>query len=549
MNPETADRIRALLREDLDWIYLFRLALLHGMMPLLYWHLGSVCPDAVPEASLAALRKHFHKNVQRNLLLTSELLTLLDLLTLHGISAIPYKGPILAASVYGNLALRYFSDLDLLVRKQDMAKAKDLLVTEGYRLDHPLNKVQEAAYIRFQAHLPFSSHDGQSFVDLHSSFTPSYYAFPLDLERLWERLGPNLFGGREVLTLSPEDLLLILCVHGAKHLWARLAWICDIAEIIRVHGEIDWGQVMDQAFAVGSERALFLGLFLANALLGADLPEEIIRRVQADPVTQSLGAQVRRRLFRDAACPPGALESCLFHLKVRERVWDRTRFCLGVAMIPTVEDWMRLPLPPSLFPLYYLLRPLRLIGKYGLGLGRHPVRLDLAPSHPTPRDLVERMIALAGVSPTDVVYDLGCGDGRIVIMAATKYGCRGVGVDIDPRQIARARAHARRAGVDHLVTFIRQDAKTMDVSAATVIMLYLRDSGNLGLRAMLQEQLRPGARVVSRRFDMADWRAEKTEIVKGDDGNADVLHLWQIEEPANLSSPNRHVATPWARRG
>ena len=547
MNLETADRVRALLRVDLDWAYVFQMALRHGLMPLLYWNLSAVCPDAAPEASLTALRDHFHKNIHRNLFLTGELLKLLDLFTRHEICAVAYKGPILAASVYGNLALRYFGDLDIFVRKQDVAMAKDLLASEGYRLDYPLNPTQEAAYMEFQGQLPFSRYEGQSPVELHSDFTPSYYAFPLDLKGLWKRLEPKLLGGREVLTFSPEDLLLILCVHGAKHLWARLAWICDIAEIIRAHWAIDWARVVDQASELRSERILFLGLFLANALLGADLPEEVMRRIQADPMVHSLGRKVRKRLFMDADHPPGSLESCFFHLKARERLWDGARTCLGMAIIPTVEEWIRMPLPPSLSPLLYLFRPMRLIGKYGLGLVRQAVRLDLAPSEPTPSDLVERMIALAGVSPTDVVYDLGCGDGRIVITAAKRHGARGVGVDIDSRRIAGARAHARYEGVDHLVTFIRQDAKTVNVSPATVIMLYLTLQGNLRLRGMLQEQLRPGARIVSRRFDMADWRPTKTEIIENGNGATDALHLWRIEESACRRSPNRHVAAPGAR--
>ncbi|MFP5378438.1 MAG: SAM-dependent methyltransferase, partial [Vicinamibacteria bacterium] len=120
---------------------------------------------------------------------------------------------------------------------------------------------------------------------------------------------------------------------------------------------------------------------------------------------------------------------------------------------------------------------------------------NLAPYVPTPQEVVDRMLALAGVTKDDVVYDLGCGDGRIPITAAVKFGARGVGVDIDPVRIAEANANAKRAGVSHLVTFRLQDALTTDVSEATVVTLYLLSQSNLRLRPILTRQLKPGSRI------------------------------------------------------
>ena len=121
------------------------------------------------------------------------------------------------------------------------------------------------------------------------------------------------------------------------------------------------------------------------------------------------------------------------------------------------------------------------------------------------------MLQLAAVSKSDVVYDLGCGDGRIPITAARVYGARGVGVDIDPRRIAEAHANAKQAGVSHLVSFKLQDAMATDVSEATVVTLYLLSSSNLKLRPILTRQLKPGARIVSHAFSMGDWQADKVD--------------------------------------
>jgi hypothetical protein len=133
---------------------------------------------------------------------------------------------------------------------------------------------------------------------------------------------------------------------------------------------MDWGWVMEQAAALGSERMLFLGLFLANDLLGAVLPEDVWQRVRADPAVVSLAGQVRERLFGDAHGQPGDLGRCLFHLKARERLEDRVRYCVRLAVTTTPGDWALVRLPSSLFPFYYVLRPIRLVRRYGLGLLR-----------------------------------------------------------------------------------------------------------------------------------------------------------------------------------
>jgi cyclopropane fatty-acyl-phospholipid synthase-like methyltransferase len=144
--------------------------------------------------------------------------------------------------------------------------------------------------------------------------------------------------------------------------------------------------------------------------------------------------------------------------------------------------------------------------------------------------VVERMLAFAGVTRNDVVYDLGCGDGRIPIAAARKYGARGVGLDIDPALVARARENAKAAAVDSLVNFRVEDVLTADVSEATVVTLYLLTSSNERLRPMLQRQLKPGARIVSHAFSMGrDWPADKVDQFVSARGDEVTLYLWRVK--------------------
>ena len=158
-----------------------------------------------------------------------------------------------------------------------------------------------------------------------------------------------------------------------------------------------------------------------------------------------------------------------------------------------------------------------------------PPNKSLAPFVPTPQDVVERMLELAAVTKDDVVYDLGCGDGRIVITAAKKYGAKGVGVDLDPERIAESKANAEKAGVARLVEFRLQDVMTVDVSPASVVTLYLLTASNLKLKPILTKQLKPGARIVSHAFSMGDWLPEKEEDFSDASGIVRHLMVWKAD--------------------
>jgi protein-L-isoaspartate O-methyltransferase len=153
---------------------------------------------------------------------------------------------------------------------------------------------------------------------------------------------------------------------------------------------------------------------------------------------------------------------------------------------------------------------------------------NLAPYMATPQEVVDRMLQMAEVTKTDVVYDLGSGDGRLVITAAKRYGARGVGIDIDSALITQSRANARKEGVEALVEFRQQDALTVDVSPASVVTLYLLSGANLKLRPTLQKQLKPGSRIVSHEFGMGDWVPTRTETIIDQRGTSRVLYLWII---------------------
>ena len=202
--------------------------------------------------------------------------------------------------------------------------------------------------------------DGRVAMDLHWTAMPSYFAVSLDPKGLWERLEPIDLVGTAVLGLPQEDVLLFLCIHGFKHGWERLGWICDGAELLRVRQRMDWGGVLEQTQASGSMRILLLGLLLASDLFGAAIPEGIAQRLQTDAAVTRLGAQMCAQLSRQADSSPKVFETLLFRLRGRECPRDKLRYSVHRPTTLTAGDCALLRLPDALFPLYYLLRPIRL---------------------------------------------------------------------------------------------------------------------------------------------------------------------------------------------
>ena len=173
----------------------------------------------------------------------------------------------------------------------------------------------------------------------------------------------------------------------------------------------------------------------------------------------------------------------------------------------------------------FSLLTLLMIGSVAQGLGQesNPKRELDVPYVPTQEEVVAEMLSTAGVKKGDVLYDLGCGDGRIVITAAQQFGIRGVGIDIDPARIKEARLNAEKAGVTSLVKFIEQDLFESKIGEATVVTLYLLPAINLKLRPKLFRELKPGTRIVSHAFDMGDWKPEKQLDVNGE-----TIYYWVI---------------------
>ena len=363
VGEDDAARIKSLAAEALDWDYLFRLAQRHAVLPLLHRSISEHARDFAPQPFRQKLRDKFRENATRNLLLAGELVRIAQLFESEGVPVLAYKGPALAVSAYGDLSLRRFVDLDIVVRARDVRRAGELLLSLGFRLSDGLSESQEKFLLRRQHNIAYTRDAGRLIVELHWGLASEKFAeLPLS-EEVWERAETVAFGGGEVRSLSTEDLLLALCVHGTKHLWERLAWVCDVAELLNSRASLDWGSVLRRAQDSRTERMLLLGLSLASGLLGATLHESIRRAIQADPTTDTLSESVAEKLFAGAEFEPsGFAASVRFNLLARTRLREKIRYFRFI-LTPTDGDLAALSLPPGLSFVYYLLRPVRLLRK------------------------------------------------------------------------------------------------------------------------------------------------------------------------------------------
>ncbi|HEX7956019.1 MAG TPA: nucleotidyltransferase family protein [Pyrinomonadaceae bacterium] len=357
-------RARESAGRDLDWDYLYRLAQRHALLPLLYRGLEEAGRDAAPAPFRDRLRGKFRENATRNTLLAGELVRLARLFESEGVALLAYKGPALAVQAYGELSLRRFIDLDILVRRRDVARACGLLEAQGFAKPARLGAAQERFLLRRQHNLAFARDAGRLTVELHWELAPANFAsVPLG-EDVWGRAASVKLQGSEVRTLAPEDLLLALSVHGTKHLWERLAWVCDVAALVNSQTNLDWPSILDRARASRVERMLRLALRLARGLLGARLPAEVLAET-ADPAVRGMASEVAAALFRGGEyVPAGFARGVGFNLRVRGGLREKAGYLRHV-LTPTDADLTAVSLPAGMSFLYYLLRPLRLALKGG----------------------------------------------------------------------------------------------------------------------------------------------------------------------------------------
>jgi Uncharacterised nucleotidyltransferase len=365
---EKSNLVKELIKRGINWSIATEIALSSRVTPLFYRNIKLINPDGVPDAIVDQLKNDYSKNLHENLHLSRELQSILRLFDAAEISSICYKGPVFAQWLFEDLSLRQSGDLDILVHKNDVVRAKELIFSKGYEIiwpQLPLNSYQEASHLEAKYNYTFFNEINGIVIELHWGITPKYFSFPPDPDWLWKQPVQMSFGSTEVYSFSPEDYLLILCVHGSNHCWIRLSWICDISEIVKKHPTLNWNYIVQEADQFGVKRILLLGLLIAHDFLGTNLPEYILVMIDQDASVRNLEYQIAKKYLENDYIGSSSLEIPLFHLKLRERFTDKIRYCVNMVN-PSSRDWAIFPYIPSNSILFFALRPMRLFIEHGV---------------------------------------------------------------------------------------------------------------------------------------------------------------------------------------
>jgi len=349
------------LLSSVDWPRLLLLAEEHGVLGQLAACLYEHNAPAIPPEVKQSLLEHRRAQNFLTLRLTAELFRLLELFAEQGICGLVIKGPVLSAQAYADPSERTYGDLDLLVRQRDIRRATALMIGSGYQAAVPLTAIDAG---KIPGQYLFSNPDSKLLVELHNDLTLRYFPRPLPLEDFFARRICVSADGHGVAAPCVEDHLVLICVHGAKHLWERLSWIADVAGLVSRQASLDWERSVASARAVGAEHLLHTGLRLAHDVLRAELPKASSSRVQGDAVAARLAARALRWLPGAGYAPPGLFERAAFRLRMRGSFFAAPTYLLRLSLSLTEEDWQAGGKLSNGF-MDVLRRPFRLARKYG----------------------------------------------------------------------------------------------------------------------------------------------------------------------------------------
>ncbi len=359
--PEKLERICRLLQKPDRWPTLVDCADQHGVTFLL-WQTLSELADLMPAREMQRLEQRYRTNVHKSLIFARELIRISDCMDGLAVDVMPYKGVVLAETVYGDMALRQSGDIDLLIRVRDFPRIREAVRGLGYMPHSPLSSREEEAYLRTGYEYTFDSPAGPNLLELQWALQPRFYAVDMDMDGLFQRSVQVTIAGRSMKTLSVEDLILVLSLHAAKHAWARLIWLCDIARIMS-RPNLNWDWIKQQAGELGITRILSVTLLLANRLLGASIPAMVDATSGGDPATLTIAEKIGAGIENGAAFDVESVSYFRLMLRLRERSADQMRFMSRLVFTPGPSEWKAVRLPPALFPLYRVVRLSRLAAR------------------------------------------------------------------------------------------------------------------------------------------------------------------------------------------
>ena len=352
-----------------DFDVAFPIAVRHGLQCLVYQRLSQSWPGLVDSARLARFRSEYYSIARQSQVVLRELCEITSEFRTNGIETVLLKGIAIAHAAYGDVTLRPPGDIDLLLPRDDIPAARTILNDRGYSSTVAIE--DEDGFLASQLGYEFLNE--HFCVELHWSFLPRTLGIELNMALAFEATETVQLGHCAVNILAFEDRMLFLTAHGAKHCWDTLKWVRDVAGLIERTPDADWDTLLSRAETSHCERILLLGLHLAVDVAGATLPENVLRRIEADSRIPELRNMVFE-LFLDVPVHISKLSTrehysrAIFHLRVRDRARDRLPYVAHLARLatqPTARDKQVIRLRGPLRLLYPIVRGLRLGRRYG----------------------------------------------------------------------------------------------------------------------------------------------------------------------------------------
>lgn len=378
------ERILAIVRNGPDWDLLLSLAERNEVLGIVHSSLSEVCPELLPDAIRNRLRLAALSYATDGLQLTAKLAEVVQALEAEGIEAVVLKGPPLAASLYDCVLLRRFGDLDILIHLDDLPRARGLLLRNGFDWDGKGSTCEPGTLSQTDKHLSLAHQTQGIALELHWSCEEPADRFMLRMEDIFRSaVRITLPGGTSARCPGPEEQLLLLSAHGARHGWKHLKWVCDIDRLIRKRTEIEIYAVLDRARQLGCRKRVLLALAAAADLLKAPLPAPVQQEIDVTRSLKELMAEIRGAI----TLPPHDAQTetldlaeerrLHFAINCRERFSDRLLLAFGrysSSFCPNVRDFEFVKLPSAFRWLYWLVRPVRLIHRYGVRCFTEPTR-------------------------------------------------------------------------------------------------------------------------------------------------------------------------------
>jgi hypothetical protein len=345
--------ITSRLTPDLDWERVLESAEHHRLIPAV--HAALAGKNGVP----STLRARAHKHAWRVLHFTVELAKIARCFEQREIEFLAHKGPVLAQLLYGNPAVRQFGDLDVIVRSQDFARAKDALIASGYDSRLRLSSRQERSFLQSGYECTFGLNSERNLVELQWQIVPRFYSIDFDIDALFSRSMQIDLDSVPLRTMGHEDLLLVLCVHAAKHEWAQLGMLRDIAALAEFN--LDWNWIVAEARRLGISKILQVSLQSAEELFNLPLSTRLPSPGQgADEIASAVVAHLQHNYEPDTE----SIRYFRAQVQIRERWRDRARFVWRLATTSSVQEWQAVQIPDRYFAAYRGVRIARLMKRF-----------------------------------------------------------------------------------------------------------------------------------------------------------------------------------------